>query len=63
MPPSLIITIVITRSQGQVRGAARPLIWNLDRVGRRLRLVWAGGYAGGTGTSGQGGLTSSRGTQ
>ena len=63
MPLSLIITIVITRSQCQVRGAARPLIWILDRVGRRVRLVWAGGYTGRTGTSGRGGLTSSRGTR
>lgn len=34
MPLSLIITIVITHSQCQVRGAPRPLIWILDRVGR-----------------------------
>jgi len=48
------------RRQRQVRGA-RPLIWNLHQVGRRVRLVRAGGgYAGKLGTSAQGGLTSSQ---
>ena len=41
--------------------AAQPLIWNLPRVGRRVRLVRAdGGYAGKPGTSAQDGLTSSQ---
>lgn len=49
------------RSQRQVRGAARLLIWNLHRIGRRVRLVRAGGgYVGKPGTSAQGGLTSSQ---
>jgi putative transposase len=43
----LIITIVVTAACVQDRDAARPLIWNLHRAGRRVRLVWAdGGYAG-----------------
>ena len=43
----LIITIVVTAASVQDRDAARPLIWNLHRAGRRVRLVWAdGGYAG-----------------
>ena len=52
MPPSLIITIVITRSQGQVRGAARPLIWNLDRVGPAVS-VWSGPAADAAGRAPQ----------
>jgi transposase len=43
----LIITIVVTTAAVQDRDAARPLIWNLHRASRRVRLVWAdGGYAG-----------------
>jgi transposase len=43
----LIITIVVTAASVQDRDAARPLIWNLHRACRRVRLVWAdGGYAG-----------------
>lgn len=43
----LIITIVVTAASVQDRDAARPLLWNLRRAARRVRLVWAdGGYAG-----------------
>ena len=42
----LIITIVVTAASVQDRDAARPLLWNLHRAARRVRLVWAdGGYA------------------
>ena len=44
------------RRQRQVRGTARPLIWNLHRVGA---VRAGGGYAGKLGTSAQSGLTSS----
>jgi hypothetical protein len=60
MVGSLAVSLVAFTAQS-VRGAARPLIWNLRRVGRRVRLVRAGGgYAGKLGTSAQGGLTGSQ---
>jgi transposase len=38
---------VITAASVQDRDGARPLLWNLHRARRRVRLVWAdAGYAG-----------------
>ena len=33
--------MVITAASVQDRAAARPLLWNLHRTCRRIRLVWA----------------------
>ena len=44
----LITAIVITAASVQDRDAARPLLWNLRRACRRIRLVWAdAGYQAG----------------
>ncbi len=43
----LLLAVVITAASVQDRDAARPLLWNLHRTSRRIRLIWAdGGYAG-----------------
>ena len=43
----LILDVVITAASVQDRQAARPLLWNLHRGCRHVRLVWAdAGYAG-----------------
>ncbi len=39
--------MVITAASVQDRQAARPLLWNLHRTGRQVRLIWAdAGYTG-----------------
>ena len=44
----LLLAVVITAASVQDRDAARPLLWNLRRACRRVRLVWAdAGYAAG----------------
>ena len=44
----LLLAVVITAACVQDRDAARPLLWNLRRACRRVRLVWAdAGYAAG----------------
>ena len=43
----LVLDVVITAASVQDRQAARPLLWNLHRACRRVRLVWAdAGYTG-----------------
>ena len=43
----LVLAVVITAASVQDRDGARPLLWNLHRSCRRVRLVWAdAGYAG-----------------
>jgi transposase len=43
----LVLAVVITAASVQDRAAARPLLWNLRRACRRIRLVWAdSGYTG-----------------
>jgi putative transposase len=43
----LLLAVVITAASVQDRDAARPLLWNLHRASRRIRLIWADGvYAG-----------------
>jgi putative transposase len=43
----LLLAVVITAASVQDRDAARPLLWNMHRACRRVRLVWAdAGYAG-----------------
>jgi hypothetical protein len=37
----LLLTVVITAASVQDRDGARPLLWNLHRTCRRVRLVWA----------------------
>jgi transposase len=37
----LLLAVVITAASVQDRDAARPLLWNLHRTSRRIRLVWA----------------------
>jgi putative transposase len=42
----LVLAIVITAASVQDRDGARPLLWNLHRACRKVRLVWAdAGYA------------------
>ena len=44
----LLLAVVITAASVQDRDAARPLLWNLHRASRRVRLVWADAvYTGG----------------
>src|SRR5215470_16435746 len=44
----LLLAVVITAASVQDRDAARPLLWNLHRACRRVRLVWAdAGYSAG----------------
>jgi putative transposase len=44
----LLLAVVITAACVQDRDAARPLLWNLRRACRHVRLVWAdAGYAAG----------------
>ena len=38
---SLVLAVVITAASVQDRDAARPLLWNLHRTSRRIRLIWA----------------------
>ena len=43
----LVLDVVITAASVQDRQAARPLLWNLHRACRGVRLVWAdAGYTG-----------------
>ena len=43
----LLLAVVITAASVQDRDAARPLLWNLHRTSRRIRLIWADAvYAG-----------------
>jgi transposase len=43
----LLLAVVITAASVQDRDAARPLLWNLHRGCRRIRLIWAdAGYTG-----------------
>ena len=43
----LLLAVVITAASVQDRDAARPLLWNLHRTSRRIRLIWADSvYAG-----------------
>jgi transposase len=43
----LLLAVVITAASVQDRTGARPLLWNLHRACRRVRLVWAdAGYTG-----------------
>ena len=43
----LVLAVVITAANVQDRDAARPLLQNLHRACRRVRLVWAdAGYTG-----------------
>ena len=37
----LLLAVVITAASVQDRDAARPLLWNLHRACRRVRLIWA----------------------
>jgi putative transposase len=37
----LVLAVVITAASVQDRDAARPLLWNLRRSSRRVRLAWA----------------------
>src|SRR5260370_7414631 len=37
----LLLGVVITAASVQDRDAARPLLWNLHRSCRRIRLIWA----------------------
>jgi transposase len=37
----LLPAVVITAASVQDRDAARPLLWNLHRACRRIRLIWA----------------------
>jgi len=37
----LLLAVVITAASVQDRDGARPLLWNLRRGSRRIRLVWA----------------------
>src|SRR3984957_15805212 len=44
----LLLAVVITAASVQDRDGARPLLWNLHRASRRVRLVWADAvYTGG----------------
>ena len=38
----LLLAVVITAASVQDRDAARPLLWNLHRASRHIRLIWAG---------------------
>jgi transposase len=43
----LVLDVVITAASVQDRQAARPLLWNLHRACRHVRLIWAdAGYTG-----------------
>jgi putative transposase len=43
----MLLAVVITAASVQDRDAARPLLWNLHRTSRRIRLIWADAvYAG-----------------
>jgi len=43
----LLLDVLVTPASTQDRDAARPLLWNLRRARRHIRLAWAdGGYAG-----------------
>jgi putative transposase len=48
----LVLAVVITAASVQDRDAARPLLWNLRRASRSVRLAWADAvYTGGRLTS------------
>jgi transposase len=43
----LLLTVLVTTAAVQDRDAARPLLWNLKRAYRTVKLTWAdSGYAG-----------------
>ena len=43
----LLLEVLVTPASTQDRDAARPLLFNLHRARRKVRLAWAdGGYAG-----------------
>jgi transposase len=43
----LVLAVVITAASVQDRDGARPLLWNLHRTSRHIRLIWADAvYAG-----------------
>src|SRR5579875_334920 len=43
----LLLEVLVTAASVQDRDAAKPLLWNLRRTCRRIRLAWAdAGYAG-----------------
>ena len=44
----LLLAVVITAASVQDRDAARPLLWNLRRSCRRVRLIWADSVYAGT---------------
>ena len=44
----LLLAVVITAASVQDRDAARPLLWNLHRTCRRIRLIWADAVYTGT---------------
>ena len=47
----LLLAVVITAASVQDRDAARPLLWNLHRTSRHVRLIWADAvYTGKLGT-------------
>ena len=37
----LLLTVLVTAASVQDRDAARPLLWNLHRASRHIRLIWA----------------------
>jgi transposase len=37
----LVLAVVVTAASVQDRDAARPLLWNLHRSSRHIRLIWA----------------------
>ncbi len=43
----LLLAVVITAACAQDRDGARPLLWDLRRACRRVRLVWAGSACNG----------------
>ena len=44
----LVLAVVVTAASVQDRDGARPLLWNLHRTCRKVRLVWAdAGYTAG----------------
>jgi putative transposase len=53
----LVLAVVITAASVQDRDGARPLLWNLHRACRRVRLVWADAVYNGKLTSWAAALT------
>ncbi len=44
----LLAVVITTAASVQDRDAARPLLWNLHRTSRRVRLIWADAVYAGT---------------